>query len=89
MVHRALAVCSTYTLLATEFNGIREIARKNGYPLSFIDNRIDIGLSNFFKKVNEFSYGSYWVREKANVRGNTLCWNPHLFIKKKIIGYIQ
>lgn len=50
MVQRALAVCSTYTLLATEFNEIRKIARKNGYPLSFIDKRIGIGLSNFLKK---------------------------------------
>jgi hypothetical protein len=50
MVRRALSVCSTYTLLATEFDKIREIGRQNGYPLSFINTRIGIGLSNFLKR---------------------------------------
>jgi hypothetical protein len=50
MVRRALAVCSTYTLLATEFDKIREIGRQKRYPLSFINTRIGIGLSNFLKR---------------------------------------
>jgi hypothetical protein len=50
MVRRALAVCSTYTLLASEFDKIREIGRQKRYPLSFINTRIGIGLSNFLKR---------------------------------------
>jgi hypothetical protein len=50
MVQRALAVCSTYTLLASEFDKIRKIGKQNGYPLSFINTRIGIGLSNFLKR---------------------------------------
>ncbi|CAF4448673.1 unnamed protein product [Rotaria sp. Silwood2] len=44
MIHRALATCSTYTSLATEFENIRQIGLHNGYPLSFLDTRIGIGL---------------------------------------------
>jgi hypothetical protein len=44
MVRRALAVCSTYALLDTKFDKIREIGQQNGYPLLFINTRIGIGL---------------------------------------------
>ncbi|CAF5026326.1 unnamed protein product [Rotaria sp. Silwood1] len=45
MIQRALAMCSTYSSLAIEFENIRQIGLHNGYPLSFIDTRIGIGLS--------------------------------------------
>jgi len=48
MVQRALAVCSTYTLLTTEFDKNRRNCSTR-YPLSFINIRIGIGLSNFLK----------------------------------------
>jgi hypothetical protein len=50
MLHRALATCSTYSSLAIEFDNIRQIGLHNGYPLSYIDTRIGIGLSNHLKK---------------------------------------
>ncbi|CAF1489635.1 unnamed protein product [Rotaria sordida] len=50
MIQRALALCSTYSSLATEFENIRQIGQHNGYPLSFIDTRIGIGLSKYLKK---------------------------------------
>ncbi|CAF4737377.1 unnamed protein product [Rotaria sp. Silwood1] len=45
MIQRALAMCSTYSSLAIEFENIRQIGLHNGYPLSFIDTRIGIGLT--------------------------------------------
>ncbi len=50
MIQRALAICSTYSSLAIEFENIRQIGLHNGYPLSFIDTRIGIGLSKHLKK---------------------------------------
>lgn len=50
MIQRALAMCSTYSSLAIEFDNIRLIGLRNGYPLSFIDTRIGIGLSKHLKK---------------------------------------
>jgi hypothetical protein len=50
MVQRALAICSTYSSLAIEFDNIRAIALHNCYPISFIDTRIGIGLSNHLKR---------------------------------------
>ncbi|CAF1487934.1 unnamed protein product [Rotaria sordida] len=52
MVNCALIICSTYTLLRTEFNEIRRIDLKNDYPLSFIDTIIGIKLSQHRKKIN-------------------------------------
>ncbi|CAF1663857.1 unnamed protein product [Adineta ricciae] len=50
MVQRALAICSTYTTLAAEFQEIRRIGVANGYPISFIDTRIGIGLNRQLAK---------------------------------------
>ena len=50
MIHRTLAMCSTYSSLAIEFENIRQIGLRNGYPLSFLDTRIGIGLSKYLKK---------------------------------------
>jgi Reverse transcriptase (RNA-dependent DNA polymerase) len=50
MIQRALAICSTYSSLAIEFDNIRLIGLHNGYPLSFIDTRIGIRLSKHLKR---------------------------------------
>ncbi|CAF2820644.1 unnamed protein product [Rotaria sp. Silwood2] len=52
MVNRALLICSTYTLLGTEFNEIRRIGLENDYSLSFIDTTIGIKLSQHRNKIN-------------------------------------
>jgi hypothetical protein len=50
MIQRALAICSTYSSLAIEFENIRQIGLHNGYPLSFLDTRIGIGLTKHLNK---------------------------------------
>ena len=50
MIHRTLAMYSTYSSLAIEFENIRQIGLHNGYSLSFLDTRIGIGLSKYLKK---------------------------------------
>jgi hypothetical protein len=60
LVQRALYVCSNYSLLSDEFDNIREFGQKNGYPLSFINTRIGIGLNNYLKvqnTINETALG--------------------------------
>ena len=53
MIRRALSICSNYKLLSIEFNEIRRIGQANGYPLSFIDVHIGIGLSRYLGKKNK------------------------------------
>ena len=50
MIRRALSICSSYMSLTAEFDEVRRIGQANGYPLSFIDTHIDIGLSNHLGK---------------------------------------
>ena len=50
MVRRALSICSSYTSLTAEFDEVRRIGQANGYPLSFIDVHIGIGLSRHLGK---------------------------------------
>ena len=47
---RALSICSTYTLLAKEFDEIRRICQLNDYPISFVDTCIGIGLTKHRNK---------------------------------------
>ena len=50
MVRRALSICSSYTSLTAEFDEVRRIGQANGYPISFIDTHIGIGLSRHLRK---------------------------------------
>jgi hypothetical protein len=50
MIQRALSICSTYTLLADEFDEIRRICRLNDYPISFVDTCIGVGLTKHQSK---------------------------------------
>ena len=45
MIKRALAICSTYQRLSSEFKKIRKIDVKNDYCKSFIDILIDVNLT--------------------------------------------
>ena len=53
MIQRALSICSTYTLLANEFDQIRQICQLNNYPISFVDTCIGIGLTKHRKQVQQ------------------------------------
>ena len=50
MVRRAISICSTYELLSAEFKQIRQYGLANGYPGSFIDTHIGVGLSRYMEK---------------------------------------
>jgi hypothetical protein len=50
IVQRAINVCSAYQLLSDEFEQIRQLGLKNGYPISFLHTQIGIGLSKYLKK---------------------------------------
>ncbi|CAF2030590.1 unnamed protein product, partial [Rotaria magnacalcarata] len=49
MIQRALKICSNYHYLASEFDRIRKIGKANSYPLSFIEQRIAIGLNKYMQ----------------------------------------
>lgn len=53
MVQQAIAICSTYALLADELNEIRNICQMNDYPIDFVNTRIGIGLSKFLKPTKD------------------------------------
>ncbi|CAF4387530.1 unnamed protein product [Rotaria sp. Silwood2] len=40
MVHRAIQICSSYKALHAEFQFIRKISKRNGYPSNFVDSII-------------------------------------------------
>ncbi len=44
-----ISVCSTYRYLASEFDHIRKIGVANSYVLSFIEQKIAIGLSQYLQ----------------------------------------
>ena len=50
MVRRAISICSTYELLLVELKQIRRYGLANGYPRSFIDTHIGVGLSRYMQK---------------------------------------
>ena len=50
MVRRALSICSTYLSLTEEFAEIRRYGLANGYPRSFIDIHIAVGLSRYMER---------------------------------------
>ena len=50
MIQRALSICSTYTLLAEEFDQIRRTSQMSDYPSSFVDTCIGIGLTKYRKR---------------------------------------
>ena len=50
MVRRALSICSTNLSLTEEFAEIRRNGLANGYPRSFIDIHIGVGLSRYMEK---------------------------------------
>ncbi|CAF0838803.1 unnamed protein product [Didymodactylos carnosus] len=50
MIHRAINICSTYSLLHEELNIILKIAKSNGYPSSFIEMLIGIKISKWYSK---------------------------------------
>ena len=50
MVRRALSICSTYLSLTEEFAEIRRYGQANGYPRSFIDIHIGVGLSRYMER---------------------------------------
>ena len=86
MANRALIICSTYTLLVSEFNEIRRIGLNNDYPLSFIDTIIGIKLSQYIDKnngkLNEPSIGC--VKQKMYVELPFIS-SSTLTLKKKIM----
>jgi hypothetical protein len=53
MIRRAVSICSTYQLLAVEFDEIRRFDRANNYPLSLINVHIEMGLSKYLTKKAE------------------------------------
>ncbi|CAF1614524.1 unnamed protein product [Adineta ricciae] len=55
LIQRAINVCSTYSLLSDEFEKIRQLSLKNGYPLSFIHTQIGIGLSRYLKRSKQIT----------------------------------
>ena len=40
IVYRAIKICSTHQALHEELNFIRDLAKKNGYPQSFVESVI-------------------------------------------------
>ena len=48
MVYRAIKICSTYASLHKEFQFIRNIAIKNGYPITFVDSVIGKHLNKYY-----------------------------------------
>lgn len=50
MVRRALSICSTYDLMDVEFQQIRRYGLANGYPRSFINTHIGVGLNRYMEK---------------------------------------
>ncbi|CAF1634785.1 unnamed protein product, partial [Didymodactylos carnosus] len=55
MVYRGIRICSTHTM-CKEFQFIRQIAARNGYPTQFIENQIRNTLNRYYdkeKKINQ------------------------------------
>ena len=53
MIYRATKICSTYPLMHTELDTIKEIALGNGYPLPFIEKLIRKTLDRHYEMTNK------------------------------------
>ena len=40
LIHRAYKICNSYKLMHVEFNNIKDLLFRNGYPANFVDNQI-------------------------------------------------
>lgn len=52
MVHRAIHISSSFTLMHKEFDFIRDITKKNGYPINFVECQIRHTLNRYMEKQN-------------------------------------
>ncbi|CAF3349194.1 unnamed protein product [Rotaria sp. Silwood2] len=52
MVHRAIHISSSFTIMHKEFDFIRDIAKRNGYPKNFVECQIRHTLNRYIEKQN-------------------------------------
>ena len=83
MIQRALSVCSTYSLLDDELNQIRHYCHLNGYPRSFVDTRIGIGLTKYLNRNNNNNNNNNNEESNLPVAG---CEKQRLFVEVPFIG---
>jgi hypothetical protein len=76
MIHWAISVCSTYTLLAVELDEIRRVCYLNGYPRGFVNIHIGIGLTKYLKKNSE----------KSNQPPEAGCEKGRMYVEVPYIG---
>ena len=50
MVHRAIHISSSFTIMHKEFDFIRDIAKRNGYPKNFVECQIRHTLNRYIEK---------------------------------------
>ena len=52
MIYRAIKICSSFKLIHKQFQTIKDIATKNGYPIKFVNAQIRKTLGRYFDKTN-------------------------------------
>ncbi len=73
IVYRVFNMCSTYVLMDKEFQFIKEIGLKNGYPGDFIDGQIRITLNRSLKKDGEGEITRVEQKDITPVKETVFC----------------
>ena len=68
MVYRAIRIASSFALMHDEFNFIRDVTRRNGYPESFVECQIRHTLNRYIDKQNFIK--EYKVNQTVQLNSN-------------------
>ena len=82
MVYRAIKICSSYDLLHREFNSIRSIARRNGYPSSIMNSIIRRQLNLLYTPPNPISPPTLLTNDTVVLRVPYFGPLSHIYAKR-------
>ncbi|CAF3164199.1 unnamed protein product [Rotaria sp. Silwood2] len=87
MIYRAIKICSSFTLMHKQFQFIRKIAIKNGYPENFIQAQIRKTLGRYYDKINGTQiFRSQKQKNKINEETDQSIKKRQIFIDIPYIG---
>ena len=79
VVYRAIKICSSFKLMHDEFEFIKNISMKNGYPKNFIETQMRKTLGRYYDKNNATKF--YSQKNKENkITKNTQKIKEQIFI---------
>ena len=85
MVYRAIKICSSFKLMHDEFEFIKNISVKNGYPKKFIESQIKKTLDRYYQKSDKTKVYSQEIKDNK-ITKNTQKIKEQIFLDIPYVG---